>query len=249
MAGAALAANYGLSTVTLGQWSTLRSLPGDLCRWRGPHGPRVALTFDDGPNRHTTPQLLDSLERLGLTATFFCVGSLVARDPDVVSEIARRGHQVETHGYHHEHHLLRSPRWTVNDLRRAIDVMSECGFPPSWYRPSYGQATGTTLVAARAFGLRPVLWSSWGREWATDDPVEVAERVVGALDPGGIVLLHDNDELGTPGMWRVGLAALPRLAEELDRRQFTAVTLDELVYGNRPGPNGQRERSESKGAR
>ncbi|HEX4244778.1 MAG TPA: polysaccharide deacetylase family protein, partial [Acidimicrobiales bacterium] len=78
-AGAALAATYGPSTVTLGQWSPLRSLPGDLCRWRGPRSPRVALTFDDGPNRHTTPQLLDRLDQLGLTATFFCVGSLVER--------------------------------------------------------------------------------------------------------------------------------------------------------------------------
>jgi peptidoglycan/xylan/chitin deacetylase (PgdA/CDA1 family) len=118
--------------------------------------------------------------------------------------------------------------------------MSDCGFPPSWYRPSYGQATGTTLVAARALGLRPVLWSAWGREWTTDDPAAVAARITGGLDPGGIVLLHDNDELGTPGMWRVGLNALPRLAEELERRKLTAVTLDELVYGNRPGANPRR---------
>jgi peptidoglycan/xylan/chitin deacetylase (PgdA/CDA1 family) len=233
MGGIALAANYVPSTVTLGQWSPLRVLPGDLCRWRGPKVSRVALTFDDGPNPETTPHVLDSLDELGLRATFFCVGSLVERDRGVVDDIVRRGHQVETHGYRHEHHLLRSPRWIMNDLRRAIGVMSEGGYPSSWYRPSYGQATGATLVAARAFGLRPVLWSSWGREWATDDPDEVAERITDRLDPGAIILLHDNDELGSPDMWRVGQAALPRLAAELERRQLEAVTLDELVYGDR----------------
>lgn len=231
--GLVLAANYVPSTVTLGQWGPLRSLPRDLCRWRGPKGRRVALTFDDGPNRHTTPRLLDRLDELGLRATFFCVGSLVEREGAVVDEIARRGHQVETHGYRHEHHLLRSPRWIVNDLRRAVEVMNGCGHPSSWYRPSYGQATGTTLVAARALGLRTVLWSSWGREWATNDPDEVAERVIGGLGGGAIVLLHDNDELGSPGMWRVGHAALPRLAAELERRELVAVTLDELVRGRR----------------
>jgi peptidoglycan/xylan/chitin deacetylase (PgdA/CDA1 family) len=193
----------------------------------------VALTFDDGPNRHTTPHVLDCLDQLGLRATFFCVGSLVERDGDVVDEIARRGHQVETHGYRHEHHLVRSPRWIVDDLRRAVAVMSECGFPSSWYRPSYGQASGATLVAARALGLRPVLWSSWGREWTTDNPGNVAHRISGRLDPGAIILLHDNDELGSPDMWRVGLGALPRLAAELERRELEAVTLDELVYGGR----------------
>jgi peptidoglycan-N-acetylglucosamine deacetylase len=148
---------------------------------------------------------------------------------------------VETHGYRHEHHLLRSPRWIMNDLRRAIEVMSEGGYPSSWYRPSYGQATGATLVAARAFGLRPVLWSSWGREWATDDPNDVAERIMSRLDPGAIILLHDNDELGSPDMWRVGQGALPRLAAELERRQLEAVTLDELVYDDRSG-NRSEER-------
>jgi peptidoglycan/xylan/chitin deacetylase (PgdA/CDA1 family) len=241
-AGLALAANYVPATVTLGQWGSLRFLPGQLCRWRGPDVSRVALTFDDGPNRHTTPQVLDCLDRLGLRATFFCVGSLVERDGDVVGEIARRGHQVETHGYRHQHHLLRSPRWIANDLRRATTIMSECGFPSSWYRPSYGQATGATLVAARALGLRTVLWSSWGREWTTDDPDEVARRISGRLDPGAIILLHDNDELGSPDMWRVGLSALPRLAVELERRELEAVTLDELVYGDRFGLSAVQDR-------
>ena len=234
VAGMAVAANYVPGTVTLGQWGSLRSLPGDLCRWRGPDASRVALTFDDGPNRHTTPHVLDALDTLGLRATFFCLGSLVERDRNMVGEVTARGHQVETHGYRHHHHLLRSPRWIVNDLRRAVAVMSECGYPSSWYRPSYGQATGTTLVAARALGLRTVLWSSWGREWTTDDPTDVALRIAGRLGPGAIVLLHDNDELGSPDMWRVGQAALPQVAAELERRGLEAVTLDELIYGGRP---------------
>jgi peptidoglycan/xylan/chitin deacetylase (PgdA/CDA1 family) len=79
-----------------------------------------------------------------------------------------------------------------------------------------------------------VLWSSWGREWTTDDPTDVALRIAGRLGPGAIVLLHDNDELGSPDMWRVGQAALPQVAAELERRGLEAVTLDELIYGGRP---------------
>jgi peptidoglycan/xylan/chitin deacetylase (PgdA/CDA1 family) len=87
-----------------------------------------------------------------------------------------------------------------------------------------------------------VLWSSWGREWTTDDPDEVARRISGRLDPGAIILLHDNDELGSPDMWRVGLSALPRLAVELERRELEAVTLDELVYGDRFGLSAVQDR-------
>jgi peptidoglycan/xylan/chitin deacetylase (PgdA/CDA1 family) len=222
------AAQYLPSTVALGQWTPLRALPGGLCRWRG-DGAGVALTFDDGPSPEATPKFLDRLDRLGLTATFFVLGSLTAEAPTLVAEIGRRGHQVETHGYHHRHHLARSPGWVRRDLSAAARAMQAAGLAPRWYRPSYGQATGATLWAARRQGWRTVLWSAWGREWATDDPAEVAARIGRRLRPGAVVLLHDNDRFGRPGMWRTGLEALDRVAEDLDRRGLQAVTLDQLL--------------------
>ena len=40
---------------------------------------RIALTFDDGPNPHITPKLLDLLQAQGVVATFFVVGRRVRR--------------------------------------------------------------------------------------------------------------------------------------------------------------------------
>lgn len=227
---AAVAAQYVPSTVTLGQWTSLQALPGGLCRWQGPpDAPRVALTFDDGPSPKATPAVLDRLDALNLRATFFQLGSLAERHPDLVDDVVRRGHAVGTHGYRHLHHLARTPGWVAADLAAAARAMAGLGLDPSWYRPSYGQATGATLVAARRRGWRTVLWSAWGREWATTDPREVADRILRRLRPGAVVLLHDNDAFGTPGMWRVGLDSLELVAAELDRRRLEAVTLDELM--------------------
>lgn len=227
---AALAFQYLPSTVTLGQWTALRALPGGLCRWQGPGSSRrVALTFDDGPHPEATPAVLDELDRLGLRATFFALASHAEQWPELVGEVRRRGHQVETHGYRHRHHLAKGPRWVVADLRAACEVMGMLGVPLTWYRPSYGQATASTLLEARRRGLRTVLWSSWGREWATVDPIEVAARIGRRLHPGSIVLLHDSDAFGPPGMWKVGLSALPEVAELLAARGLEAVTLADLV--------------------
>ncbi|HMD44540.1 MAG TPA: polysaccharide deacetylase family protein [Acidimicrobiales bacterium] len=225
----ALAVQYVPSVVTLGAWTPLRALPGGLCRWQGPPTAQVALTFDDGPSPEATPRVLDHLDALGLRATFFCLGSLAERQPDLLAEVARRGHQIETHGYRHEHHLARGPRWVERDLATAVGVMTDLGHRPTWYRPSYGQLTASTLVAARRHRVRTVLWSAWGREWTTTDPGQVAARIASRLAPGAIVMLHDNDAFGTPGMWKVGEAALDRVAEDLERRRLSAVTLDELV--------------------
>lgn len=226
----AVAAQYVPATVTLGQWSGMEVLPGELCRWRGPRFPaRVALTFDDGPDPVATPAILDKLDELGIPATFFPVGSSVERDATTLAEVVRRGHGIGTHGYAHAHHLLRSPRWVWRDLGRAAQAMGERGVSPSWYRPAYGQATASTLLAARAMGWRTVLWSAWGREWTTKDPVAVAARIARSLRPGAIVLLHDSDAFGPDGMWRVVVAALELVAAELERRRLQAVTLDQLV--------------------
>jgi len=228
-AGAALAAHMVPSVVSLGQWAPVRALPGDLCRWRGPARPRVALTFDDGPDPLTTPQLLDRLEELGLRATFFCVGSQVAAHPELVGEARRRGHQVETHGHRHEHHFLRTPRWVRGDLEASLDALRSAGVAPRWFRPPFGQATGATLLEARRHRLRPVLWSAWGREWTEPDAVAVARRVRAGLVEGAIVLLHDSDAFSPAGSCRRAFEALGPVADELQRRGLDAVTLDELA--------------------
>ena len=140
--GLAAGAHMVPSVVSLGQWAPIRSLPGDLCRWRGPTGSGVALTFDDGPDPRTTPVALDRLDELGLVATFFCLGTQVASHPDLVAEIRRRGHQVETHGYRHAHHFVRTPRWVRADLdaadRRPGAGRRASAVVPSPVRPDHG---------------------------------------------------------------------------------------------------------------
>ena len=218
------------AVASLGQWTGIRALPGDACRWRGPRFPaRIALTFDDGPHPDATPAVLDRLDDLGLRATFFLVAAAALRERELVAEIVRRGHAVGAHGYAHRSHLARSPRWIWRDLDATACAMTELGVAPVWYRPAYGHVTTATLVAARARGWRPVLWSAWGREWATRDPSDVAGRVAQGLSPGAIVLLHDSDRFGPRGMCDVVVEALGPIAEALDRRSLAAVTLDELV--------------------
>ena len=216
------------SVVSLGQWLPVRHLPGGVCLWRGPKVDRVALTFDDGPSPTTTPVLLDRLDELGARATFFCLGSQVRREPDLLVEIQARGHQVETHGYEHASHLLRSPRWVAADLDRALAVMAEVGVRPRWLRPPYGQTSGPTLWAARRRGLGVALWSAWGREWAAAGPDEVVRRIRPRLVPGAVVLLHDSDATSPAGSADHAIAALGPLAALAAHRHLRLVTLDEL---------------------
>jgi peptidoglycan-N-acetylglucosamine deacetylase len=231
VAGAALfAVEYAPAWTSLVQWTSVEALPGGLARWRGPRDcPRVALTFDDGPHPEATPAILDRLEELDLRASFFPLASLAEKDGAMVKEVLSRGHVVGTHGFSHEHHLLHGPRWVKKDLDSADAVMRALGAPVKWFRPPFGQTTAATYAVAWAKGWRPMFWSIQAREWTTDDPAEVARRIIRRLSPGAVVLLHDNDMFGAPGMWRGVLTALGPVAEEIRRQGLRSVTLDELV--------------------
>jgi peptidoglycan/xylan/chitin deacetylase (PgdA/CDA1 family) len=194
----------------------------------------VALTFDDGPSADTTPRFLDRLAELNLVATFFCVGSLVEANPDLIGELLRHGHQVEVHGHRHEHHFLRTPRWVRTDLDAAVDALKAAGADPEWFRPPFGQTTGATMVEACRHRLGLVLWSAWGREWAEPDAAAVATRVCRRLTAGTIVLLHDTDAYSPPGSCQRALDALEPIASDLDQKGLKAVTLAELAGSPRP---------------
>ncbi len=206
---------------------------------------RIAVTFDDGPDPRSTVPVLDRLDRLGIKATFFCLGSMIESYPDIVQEILYRGHDVGIHGYSHVAHLLRSPIWIWKDITRAKMELERIyqeyiiGYPGEfghvrWFRPPKGVITGTTLLAGKYYGLDTVLWSAWGKEWTTNDPIRVANRVIDRLEDGTIVLLHDADTTSPPGTWNVAYEALPRIIEEAHNRNLWPVTISQLSNHGEP---------------
>lgn len=186
-------------------------LPGLSGVGRSDH---VALTFDDGPDPRSTPQILDTLETFGWRATFFCLGSQARRSPGLVRELVQRGHEIAVHGDSHRSHLLRAAPGVVRDIRSARALLEDLsGTPVEWFRPPYGGLSASSLVAAHRTGLRVVLWTTWGLDWKPEATgPSVADHVRRTFVPGATVLLHDSDITSTPGSWRATLDALPLLA-------------------------------------
>jgi peptidoglycan/xylan/chitin deacetylase (PgdA/CDA1 family) len=199
----------------------------------------VALTFDDGPDPAGTPAVLDALDRLGWPATFFLLGSQVRRHPDVARAVVAAGHEVALHGHEHRNHLGRPAAWVGRDLARGLASVEEVtGVRPWWFRPPYGVLSGGSVRAARALGLRPVLWSAWGRDWEGRGGEAVVATLRRGLREGGTLLLHDSDCTSTPGSWRSTVAALPLLAAELDRRGLVVRTLGTHTGAGQQVPAG-----------
>jgi len=175
----------------------------------------VALTFDDGPDRASTPHVLEALDRHGVRATFFLLGAHVAPAAGLVRELVAAGHELAVHGWDHRPTPLVRRDRLADELRRARDVVEDTGGQRvEWYRPPYGALSPATFRAAEAAGMRTVLWSAWGRDWEHRATSASVHRTLHrTLRPGGTVLLHDTDRTSAPDSWRVTLTALPLLVQ------------------------------------
>lgn len=185
----------------------------------------VAITFDDGPHPEGTPAVLDVLARGGQRATFFVIGEQVRRRPELVREIADRGHAVALHGDRNRLQLRLTPAQAKADLERGRATLEDAlGAPVVWHRPPYGIYSPAGLQAARDAGLAPLLWSRWGKDWRKfTTPHRITARVTRDLHAGDVILLHDADFYSARGSHQRTVAALGLIFAELAARELATV--------------------------
>ncbi len=155
---------------------------------------RVWLTIDDGPSDDTAA-VLDLLDAHGATATFFLVGARAAARPDLVREIARRGHGIGNHSHTHPQAWF----WALGPRRMRAEI--ECcqsallaitGTAPRWFRSVVGHTNMFVAAPLRDAGLARVAWDARGFDAVEGDPARVLARIERDLSPGAIVLLHEG---------------------------------------------------------
>jgi peptidoglycan/xylan/chitin deacetylase (PgdA/CDA1 family) len=184
-------------------------------------GREVALTFDDGPKTPQTPEILETLNRLGARATFFEEGRHVAGNEALMREILLDGDEIGNHSFDHPHYP------GFGELASTDRLIHEAtGFEPCLFRPPYGLVDSKDAGAAVGNHLETILW---GFDAGDDHHVPAARmqaHVIGSARPGSIVLMHDGGHHPQTPL------ALPRIVEGLHERGFRLVTVSELLGGH-----------------
>ncbi len=184
----------------------------------------VALTFDDGPSPYTL-RVLAVLRRLRARATFFVVGELAGRRPRVVRAALAAGMAVESHSFSHPYRppFDRLPRPRIRaEIEGTAAVLARLGRRPKLFRPPGGALSAYVLEAAGGAGQRVVLWSVDPRDWQPGvRPKDIARRVLEAVRPGSIVLLHDGG-----GDRSATVKALPAIIRGIRRQGLRLVFVE-----------------------
>jgi len=190
--------------------------------WRTPQA--IALTFDDGPSPDTR-RILAVLKRLHVRATFFVVGRLAERYPKLVRRELAAGMGGGSHSYSHPYRppFERLPQAQIlEEIERANGVLRSLWRVPSRFRPPGGSFSAYVIEASGVYGERIVLWSVDPTDWkAGTSAKQIVRRVLGAVRPGSIVLLHDGG-----GDRSQTVKALPEIVSGIREKGLKLVLLE-----------------------
>jgi peptidoglycan/xylan/chitin deacetylase (PgdA/CDA1 family) len=186
------------------------------------NGPRerkvVALTFDDGPSDYT-PGFLDVLRDKGVDGTFFEIGQEMPGREATMRRVLAEGSELGDHTMNH----VELPDY-AQIAGAAARIEEYTHFQPCLFRPPGGAVDASVLAAAGSLGMRTVTWDVDPADWSNPGSGAVYSRIVGAAQPGSIILMHDGggDRSGT-------LAALPGIIDTLRARGYRFATASQLL--------------------
>ena len=180
---------------------------------------RIALTFDDGPHPIYTPQMLKLLKEEQVPATFFLLGENVELYGDVVKEIAKEGHLIGNHTYHHVQITSLSLEEACKEIQETSDLIEELtGTGTEYVRPPFG--TWNEKLEER-LNLIPVMWSIDTKDWTTQNVDWIVRETVKHAEDHDIILMHDS--------YQSTVDAVKRVIEQLEAEGFEFVTVDEII--------------------
>ncbi|MBM9612968.1 polysaccharide deacetylase family protein [Desulfobulbus rhabdoformis] len=165
--------------------------------WRGrPDSRGIALTFDDGPFPASTPIILELLARYRLPATFFVVGKHAEAHPELIAAILAQGHTIGNHSLRHDNLLmLRKGEAIEADIARTQEILGQMGVRPLFFRPPIGITSPRLQSPLASQNMQAMTFSSRIFDHGNRRIHNFASRVLRQVNPGDILLLHDNPPL------------------------------------------------------
>lgn len=181
----------------------------------------AALTFDDGPNTVTTPQVLDVLEKYGVPASFFVCGENISPESaEVMKRAVKLGCEIQNHSRTHSD----MTKMTAEEIRAEIDYTSDkveeaVGIRPRFFRPPYisvnelmHESTDLTFICGNGA-------EDWNDEVSAEDRYN---RIMEQMTDGMVILMHDMSGNSKT------VKALNMLIPNLKEQGYKLVTISKL---------------------
>ena len=181
--------------------------------------PRVALTFDDGPHRIYTKNLLDGLRERGVKATFFVVGENIPGNEDLIRQMEEDGHLIGNHTYDHADISKLSDEENCRELQKTSDLIKEItGYGTAYVRPPFGNWKDTMDCRVTMISVK---WTIDTLDWKSKNVAEIIGKVMQQISDYDIILMHDYYE--------TSVEAALQIVDRLQEEGYEFVTVEDLI--------------------
>ncbi|WP_329412555.1 glycosyltransferase [Streptomyces sp. NBC_00704] len=210
----------------------------------------IALTFDDGPNPTWTPQVLRILREYDVPGTFFLVGSMVSRYPDIVADMVRQGEEVGIHTFTHVDLSYQSSARVRREMTQTqLALAGAAGITTTLFRAPYSSETDAiddyswpVYKELGEDGYTSVFVDTDSDDWKRPGVSKIVQWATPADGKGASVLFHDAG-----GERSQTIEALPAYIKKMKAAGYTFTTISGVLQqqdtaaGDAPGTAaGQR---------
>ncbi len=155
----------------------------------------VVLTFDDGPQVRTTKAILDALDEQCTKAIFFSLGKMALGLPEIIRDVAHRGHTVGTHTWSHQDMRKKTDQEAKDEIEKGISgVRRAVGGPISpFFRYPYLRDSASTLAHLQSRNIAMFSTDVDSFDFKRQTPEELVKATMARLDKKGkgVILMHD----------------------------------------------------------
>lgn len=181
----------------------------------------ISISFDAAWGGDKTLGILDLLDEYNIKTTFFLVDIWTQKYPELVKEIAARGHEIGNHSTSHPQMSKLNETQIAKELNTQADnVLAIAGVRPVLFRPPYGDYNNRVITTARAQGFVPIQWSVDSLDWKNRGAQEIITRAT-KVKSGDIVLFHNDSQYI--------LDALPAVLKYYAENGYSVVPISEIL--------------------
>lgn len=183
--------------------------------------PKVAFACNVFWGEEFLPDMLQTLAANNIHITFFIGGSWAKKYPELLADMAAKGHELGNHTYTHPHPNAISKEKNKEQIQKTEDLVKEItGVKTTLYAPPYGEYNDMVLSAANELGYTSIMWSIDTIDWKRPPADVLKSRVTKKLHNGAIILMHPTEPTAK---------ALPALIKEINQAGYTISTVSDIL--------------------
>jgi len=203
----------------------LQDLPPSPIYKGHPDKPMVSFIINVAWGNEYLSDMLATLKRHNVSATFFLEGNWTKKNPELAKMIVSSGNEVGNHSYSHPDMKKLTAAQTRNQIIKTNEIIKAAtGENCLWFAPPSGSYRDETVTIADELNMKTVMWTVDTVDWRKPSPEVLINRVMTKIGNGSMILMHPTESTAK---------SLDRLINLIEQKKLHIGTVSELMKEER----------------